>query len=389
MNILIITRLYPVTTKHYSFEKVNDVIHSFAKEWSKTDSIYVVRPLVTNINPLKPHKYDRNKIKPGNVVLEGISLSKIKIIRIPFFEIYFKTKRIIKNLKNNNFKPDVIVSHLNESIMISSKISRYYKIPLIAGIHMSDLEFLKIPVAGRRLAYALKYAAGIACRSHAIQKRFLRSYPDYQDKCFIAASGIDPAIIINSTQLQNKIDNFNCNPLKIITVSYLEKRKKIDNILKTLSSLKDTVNFEYTIIGDGEERQYLEQLTDELQIRNKVKFEGYKPKPETISNIEKSDVMILVSDRETFGIVYLEAMAKGLITVATRDWGVDGVITDGENGFLSNVDDNSELKNIIIKIKNMSKSEISNILKSSHMTICDYTTSEISQKYLNNIKVKL
>ena len=55
---------------------------------------------------------------------------------------------------------------------------------------------------------------------------------------------------------------------------------------------------------------------------------------EVIRQMDNHDVFVMISRNETFGLVYLEAMARGCITIASRNEGFDGVIEHGVNGFL-------------------------------------------------------
>lgn len=387
MNILFMSQLYPVSKDHYAFEKVSDALHMFVRDWIKTENVMVIRPLVTSLNPFKVYKYDPSKIKPGELEMDGVIIGKVRSLRLPFFEIY-EYNRVFRYISKKSFRPDVIVAHLNESIFIAERLARKFDCPLISGIHMSDLDFFKYPLAGWRLKRTLRKSTACACRSKPIRDRFIEQMPEMGSRCFTANSGIDPGIIIDLDQAIDRVRNWkNTGNISFVTVSYLEKRKKIDLNLYALASLPDDLDWKYLLVGDGEERQYLETLASDLGIADRVLFKGFVPREEALSFMEQSDVFIMVSDRETFGLAYLEAMAKGNIVIGACRWGVDGIIENGENGFLCEVDDVEALKRVlqVIVVKMPIKSLESMVTKSIN-DVKMYSCENASRNYLDNIR---
>ena len=92
------------------------------------------------------------------------------------------------------------------------------------------------------------------------------------------------------------------------------------------------------------------------------------------------DIFILPSKNETFGMVYLEAMASGCITVCSKGDGVDGIIKDSINGFLC--DDVEQVFERIMKFEDKNW-----ILENSYNTIRNYTDLIVANHYLKNIGV--
>jgi glycosyltransferase involved in cell wall biosynthesis len=113
---------------------------------------------------------------------------------------------------------------------------------------------------------------------------------------------------------------------------------------------KDMPDAKLILVGDGEERDYLENLTDHLVIRDCVDFVG-KVSHECISDfMRQSDVFVLPSLSESFGIVNLEAMACRLPIVATNAGGIPDLIENGINGYLVPPENFQEMANKIMVI---------------------------------------
>jgi len=126
--------------------------------------------------------------------------------------------------------------------------------------------------------------------------------------------------------------------LRLLTVSRLsEARKNVDRVLLALSRLKDRFAFRYTVVGDGYERKRLEGLASELRLADRVRFTGFITKEKLLDIYGHSDLLVLASgltrdSHEGFGIVYLEAAASGVPSLAARLAGAVEAIDEGNSG---------------------------------------------------------
>ena len=102
-------------------------------------------------------------------------------------------------------------------------------------------------------------------------------------------------------------------------------------------------------MGDGPERQSLEQQVKKLSLQNKVYFTGKYVREEFAEELSRCDVFALASKVETFGVVYVEALAMGLPVVSTKNGGPEDFI-DTSNGILVDVDDVETLTKALIEV---------------------------------------
>ncbi|GIM30256.1 glycosyl transferase family 1 [Clostridium polyendosporum] len=126
---------------------------------------------------------------------------------------------------------------------------------------------------------------------------------------------------------------------KFLSVCYLMQKKGLDILLKAFAkSFKGYEDVELIIGGDGEEKDNLLRLTNELGISSQVKFLGALNRDEVIENMQSCNAFVLPSRFETFGVVFIEALACGKPIIATKTGGPDGIVNKG-NGFLVEVED--------------------------------------------------
>lgn len=95
--------------------------------------------------------------------------------------------------------------------------------------------------------------------------------------------------------------------------------------------------------------------------------------------------MIMISKGEAFGLVYLEAMSRGCITIASRCEGFDGVIVDGENGFLCEAGNGKELSEIIRRINSLSSAQKQTISDNAIRTAQNLTDSIAAKLYIDHV----
>ena len=107
------------------------------------------------------------------------------------------------------------------------------------------------------------------------------------------------------------------------------------------------------------------------------------------NRMHASQVFVLISKHETFGLVYLEAMLQGCIVIASKFGGVDGIIRDGKNGFLCEEGNEQELIEIFNRIKGLSKREKQKLSQNAVTTAKHFSEYDVAKRYLKNITGEL
>ena len=364
MKILFITDLYPIGE-----EKIAKALFYFVQEWkNQGHEIEVIRPnfklntLIRGRKIIKEDIYTENEIKIYNLNFNT-----------PFLlNIYNK---LPKDFSLKNY--DVLISHMPCGSLMAQALLKKEQIKYICSVHASDIKVLTDKKYNLYFKNKLKksylLADKISARSPILKAKIENIIPETKEKTFVAFSGIEEELINSRTKTIDK------NNIKLITISSLIKRKNIDTIIKAVSK---TENVSLKIIGEGKEKKRLKKIT--LNCKNKIEFLGQLKREDVIKELNNSDVFVLLSDNETFGLSYLEAMATGNIVIAKKNDGIDGIIKDNFNGFL--IKNNTEdLKKCIAKIQKMEENELINFQKNIITTIKQYTIEIASQKYIDNI----
>jgi N-acetyl-alpha-D-glucosaminyl L-malate synthase BshA len=125
---------------------------------------------------------------------------------------------------------------------------------------------------------------------------------------------------------------------KIIAhTSNFRKVKRTQDVIKIFAKIVEKIPAKLLMVGDGVERSYCEQLARDLGVCDEVRFLGKQDAIEEILSV--SDLFLMPSESESFGLAALEAMACKVPVISSNAGGLPELNIDGETGFLKDVED--------------------------------------------------
>src|SRR6201985_1232488 len=123
----------------------------------------------------------------------------------------------------------------------------------------------------------------------------------------------------------------------LVHTSNFRKVKRTEDVIKIFAKVVKRIPSKLLMVGDGEERSACEQLCRDLDVRDSVRFLGKQDAIEEILSV--SDLFMMPSQSESFGLAALEAMACKVPVVSSNAGGLPELVIDGVNGFLKDVGD--------------------------------------------------
>lgn len=396
-KILLISTIYPLPEGN----KGTSVCHFFAREWVKMG--YGVR--VVHIQAIFPRffywlaKMARNRIaaKTGAVVythrdsktvhydMDGVSISRVPVFKpIPHGPYSKKSIRktveeIVRENTANGFKPDVIIGHFpNPQIELLSMLKKEYTMAKTCCVMHGDIEIMQ-KVYSDRLPDLMSDVNVWGFRSKTVQEQFEKAVGKVS-KAFICYSGIPEKYVT-----KENVHHFDKPLHSFVYVGEMIERKYPEKVTDALNIAYPNKDFHLTYIGDGHLIETIKQKVDSYQLQHQVSILGRIPRDQIVAEYDKADCMVMISRGEAYGLVYLEAMARGCITIASKREGFDGVIVDGVNGYLCNAGDAEELASIIKRINALTPEERQNISENAIATAKRLTDFKAAKMYIDDV----
>lgn len=136
---------------------------------------------------------------------------------------------------------------------------------------------------------------------------------------------------------------------KILThMSNFREIKRVPDVVKILSLVNKKIPTKLILIGDGPERNTAYKTAKQLKLLTNIHFLGLQTNISKLLSI--SDLFILPSEKESFGLSALEAMSSGIPVIATNICGLPEVVEDGKSGYLSDVGDIKKMSDDAINL---------------------------------------
>jgi glycosyltransferase involved in cell wall biosynthesis len=234
----------------------------------------------------------------------------------------YNYRRIVKE-----FRPDVVHGHMMTGAILARVLKFRTPYRIVTTVHN---EF-------KKSSNAMKVGDRVIAVSNAVAQSLIQR-------------GFDKTkvrVVLNGTLNSPRFEHANISPMQlhrpsIVTVAGLFYRKGIPDLLHAFDILhKEHPEAHLYIVGDGIDRQDFEIMANNLSSAKNIHFEGFQADPRRY--LMSTDVFVLASHREPFGLVLIEARAAGCAIVATDVGGIPEALDDGAAGVLVPVGDSERL----------------------------------------------
>lgn len=234
----------------------------------------------------------------------------------------------------------------------------------------------KSPLFSKVVRFILNKSDAIVAQSSNTKNNAIKYYKPKKDISIIPLAYHPVAY----EKVSRKEINLTEKDFVIVTVGRLVKRKSIDTMIDGLSHLKFK-SWKLVIIGDGPEKTYLEKMSDELQIRDKIIFTGFVSDEVKYQYLQNADIFAMTSLHEGFGIVFMEAMFCGLPIIATNNGGQVDFLKDEENALLIDVKDSNGFAHSVDRL-HKSITLANKMGKNNKKKISEFYADEVADQYI-------
>lgn len=292
-----------------------------------------------------------------NLFYHEVSLTSYPLFTYPPYELALASKmvNVAQYEKLDLLHVHYAIPHASAAYMAKQILkSQGIHIPVITTLHGTDITLVgKDPSYAPVVTFSINESDGVTAVSEDLRKD---TYKHFQIKKEIE---VIPNFIDLERFKKQKKDHFKMaicpNGEKLIVhTSNFRKVKRVEDVVRIFSKLRQVVPSKLLLIGDGPERINIENLCRELKICDDLRFLGKLDTVEEVLSV--ADLFLMPSEKESFGLAALEAMACEVPVISSNAGGLPELVQDGINGFVSpigNVEDMTEKAIYVLKEENL------------------------------------
>ena len=336
MNILVVC--------HYGLyqDLSSSFVHAQAKAYAALGHrVRVVIPIpIGKVDP-------SGKVFGRNILFrveEGVELCYVRHLSVSKYgtrwfnqAMAFRAVRSVLKKMLRDFRPDVVHAHTLSNATVGLFLKNAVGCPLVVTTHGSDA--------------SIPYERG--------DMQFLRQSCDKADAVVAVSSALAKKVhscgtttpiytVLNGFYLKYVSEEMEKDSLRLIQVGHLNEQKRVHVTIDAFAKLREKYSdAKLEIVGSGPQKEVLREQCQALGLSEFICFAGQVPNEQALEKMAKAKFFVMPSVREGFGIVYLEAMASGCITIGTQGEGIADVIVSGKNGFLVPPDDVDAIVQVI------------------------------------------
>ncbi|MGL4047813.1 N-acetyl-alpha-D-glucosaminyl L-malate synthase BshA [Staphylococcus warneri] len=284
-----------------------------------------------------------------NMIFHQVEVNQYTVFQYPPYDITLSTKisEVIKEYDLDILHMHYAVPHAICGILAKQMSGKNIKI--MTTLHGTDITVLGYDHSLKgAIKFGIEESDIVTSVSHSLAEQtkeiihtdkeivpiynFVREneFPTRHDETFKTDYGISP------------------NEKVLIHVSNFRSVKRIDTIIETFAKVHEKIPSKLVLLGDGPELIDMRQKTRDLGVEEHVLFLG---KQDNVSAFyQLSDLVLLLSEKESFGLTLLEAMKTGVVPIGSNAGGIKEVIKHGETGYIVDVGDSEQATQYAIKL---------------------------------------
>ncbi|MBP3040134.1 N-acetyl-alpha-D-glucosaminyl L-malate synthase BshA [Bacillaceae bacterium Marseille-Q3522] len=268
-----------------------------------------------------------------NIYYHQVEVNQYAVFQYPPYDIALASKmaEVIKREKLDILHVHYAIPHAVCAIL--AKLMSGTDVKIITTLHGTDITVLGYdPSLTEAIRFGIEKSDAVTAVSQALVKQTSDLIkPDKEID--VVYNFIDDRLYkkVDSSHLREEF-GISKDEKIIIHVSNFRAVKRVHDVVLSFAKIAAQLPSRLLLVGDGPEMTRICKLVDDLGISEQVLFLGRQDKLEELYSF--SDVMLLLSEKESFGLVALEAMACGVPCIGTNIGGIPEVIADGETGYI-------------------------------------------------------
>jgi glycosyltransferase involved in cell wall biosynthesis len=294
----------------------------------------------------------RLELLNANVHYHEVNVPEYPLFHYQPYELALSSKLVdmVKLHKIDLLHVHYAIPHAYAGYMAKQMLkSEGIKIPMVTTLHGTDITLVgKHPFYKTAVTFSINKSDVVTSVSQNLKEETYSLF-DIKKDIHVIPNFIELDKIKNISKIASNRSVMANENEKIIThISNFRKVKRIPDVIEIFYKIQQKIPSKLMMVGDGPEKEVAESLCYKLGISDKVIFFGNSNEIDKILSF--TDLFLLPSETESFGLAALEAMAWGVPVISSNTGGLPEVNFDGISGYLSEVGNTEEMAQNAIKI---------------------------------------
>lgn len=274
-----------------------------------------------------------------NVVFHEVEMSSYPLFEFPLYSLALASKmvEVAEYEKLDLFHVHYAIPHATSAFLAKEMMRGKIDIKIITTLHGTDITLVGLEPSFLPLVkFSIEKSDGVTAVSRYLKEKTLTNY-DIDKDIKVIPNFVDTELFKPNSDCTFRKNVASKGEKILVHTSNFRPVKRVPDTIKIFDIVQKEIPAKLILIGDGPDRSECERLVRQLNLMEKVKFLGKQDG--LVEILTASDIFLIPSQSESFGLAALEAMACGLPVISSSVGGLPELVAHNECGFIAEIGD--------------------------------------------------
>jgi L-malate glycosyltransferase len=285
-----------------------------------------------------------------NVVFHEVEMGTYPLFEFPLYSLTLASKmvEVVEMEKLDLLHVHYAIPHATSAYLAKQMLKNKRDLKIITTLHGTDITLVGLEPSFLPLVkFSIEASDGVTAVSRFLKEKTITNY-DIQSEIEVIHNFVDTGLYLPKEKCIHKEHIAPKGEKVLVHTSNFRKVKRVPDTIKILEQVIKEVPAKLLLVGDGPDRSECERLCRQLKLCDHVKFFGKQDG--LVEILESSDVFLIPSQSESFGLAALEAMACGLPVVSSSVGGLPELVKHNETGYIAEIGDINRMAKYVIEL---------------------------------------
>jgi len=274
-----------------------------------------------------------------NIFFHEVEISNYPLFEFPLYSLSLASKmaEVAEFEKLDLLHVHYAIPHATSAYLAKEMLSKNRRLKIVTTLHGTDITLVGLEPSFLPLVrFSIEKSDGVTAVSRFLKEKTITNYSCETD-IRVIPNFVDTEIFKNTDNGEFRKSIAPGGEKILVHTSNFRPVKRVTDTIRIFQKVQEEIPSKLILVGDGPDRSECERLTRQLNLGDKVKFLGKQDG--LVEILASSDLFLIPSQSESFGLAALEAMACGLPVISSSVGGLPELVRHNETGFIAEIGD--------------------------------------------------